>query len=369
MKQLTALLLCATLALTALTGCGSIFDRSYASVTPHQDQAASDEDASILRAETYAELVSCVQHFVSMGQTIGTIHVYQYAGDIDADLQTACNEILHDDPLGAYALSNITYTHSRIVSYYECTFTFSYRRTLNDISSIVNAYGWGTIRDLMAETLSNFDTTLTLRTSSFYADATHLYTLAQAAYYDTPAAALGYPGVSVNIYPDSGRYRIVEVTFSYPNTQAVLRQRSESAVVKAAQLAGSESAADATVAALLHSRLMDSAQYDEGGSSSIYNVLCLGSGNSEGIGMAYLLLCRQAGIPCQLVQGTLDGVPHSWNIIELNGQYWHIDLTLGGADSARYNDSAMADLGYQWSRDDYPACPGDLTADAAPENG
>ena len=114
---------------------------------------------------------------------------------------------------------------------------------------------------------------------------------------------------------------------------------------------------------------MDSAQYDEGGSSSIYNVLCLGSGNSEGIGMAYLLLCRQAGIPCQLVQGTLDGVPHSWNIIELNGQYWHIDLTLGGADSARYNDSAMADLGYQWSRDDYPACPGDLTADAAPENG
>ena len=77
MKRLTALLLCIVLLLTTLTGCGSIFNRSYASVTPHQEQAASDEDASILRAETYAELVSCVQHFVSMGQNIGTIHVYQ----------------------------------------------------------------------------------------------------------------------------------------------------------------------------------------------------------------------------------------------------------------------------------------------------
>ena len=42
-----ALLACA-LALTGLTGCGSIFDRRYSSVTTHQEQSASEEDASIL---------------------------------------------------------------------------------------------------------------------------------------------------------------------------------------------------------------------------------------------------------------------------------------------------------------------------------
>ena len=84
--MLSVLLVCA-LALTALTGCGSIFDRRYSSVTTHQEQSASEEDASILRAETYADLVSCVQHFVSMGQPSGTVHVYKYSGDIEADLE------------------------------------------------------------------------------------------------------------------------------------------------------------------------------------------------------------------------------------------------------------------------------------------
>lgn len=361
MKRILSLLLCSALVLTALTGCSSIFDRSYSSVTPHQEQAASDEDASILRAESYTELVSCVQHFVSMGQTSGTVHVYQYSGDIDADLQTACNEVLNDDPLGAYALDDISYTCARIVSYYECAFTFSFRHSLSDISSIKSAYGWGAIRDLMSETMSNFDTTLTLRTSSFYADTTELYSLAQAAYYDTPSAALGFPSVSITVYPnssDSGRYRVVEITFAYSNLKTTLQKRAESVAARAAQLSGSESAADFTVATLLRSRLLDFAQYDENGSSSVYNVLCLGSGNSEGFAMSYVLLCRQSGITCQLVQGTLNGVPHDWNIITLNGQSWHMDLTLGDEDGARYTDAEMTAMGYQWSQDDYPVCTG-----------
>jgi transglutaminase-like putative cysteine protease len=103
---------------------------------------------------------------------------------------------------------------------------------------------------------------------------------------------------------------------------------------------------------------LDFAQYDENGSSSVYNVLCLGSGNSEGFAMSYVLLCRQSGITCQLVQGTLNGVPHDWNIITLNGQSWHMDLTLGDEDGARYTDAEMTAMGYQWSQDDYPVCTG-----------
>ena len=58
MKRLLCTLLACALALGGLAGCGSIFDRRYSSVTTHQEQAATEEDSSILRAENYTDLVS-----------------------------------------------------------------------------------------------------------------------------------------------------------------------------------------------------------------------------------------------------------------------------------------------------------------------
>ena len=225
MKRILSLLLCGTLCAGLLCGCASVFDRGYYSVTPHQEQSASDEDASILRAENYTDLVSCVQHFVSMGQASGTVHVYKYPGDITADLKRACSEVRTEDPLGAYALNSVDYSCNRIVSYYECTFNFLYRRTPEQIAAITTAYGTATIRDLLQDKLSSFATSLTIRTSDYYADRASLYTLVQEAYYADPLTAQDYPRVTVAIYPDSGDVRIVEFNFTYswPETTMVSR--------------------------------------------------------------------------------------------------------------------------------------------------
>lgn len=355
-RTLCALLVCA-LILGCLTGCGSIFDRRYSSVTTHQEQSASDEDASILRAETYADLVSCVQHFVSMGQLTGTVHVYKYSGDIEADLEKACNEVQTEDPLGAYALNGIEYNYSRIISYYECTFQFSYRRGIEDITAIVSAYGNGMIRDLIQSSLSAFDGSLAIRTSSFYTDPSNLYTLVQEAYYSSPGTAMGYPDVSISIYPDSGETRIAEFTFSYDWTKTTLTQRAEEVASAAATLVGQDTAADGTVAGLLYSRLLQQTTYLPDGSANVYSALCLGSADSEGIALAYSLLCQQAGITCQLVKGTLDGQPHCWNIITLGEDSWHLDVTRSDLEgSFLYGDSAMSSFGYSWSQEDYPVC-------------
>ena len=357
-RMVCAALLCA-LALGALTGCGSLFDRSFSSVTPHQEQAASDEDASILRAETYADLVSCVQHFVSMGQSTGTVHVYNYTGDIESDLKEACGEVQTEDPLGAYALSGIRFEYSRIVSYYECTFDFTYRRSLEDMDSIVSTYGRGAIRDLIQEALSSFDSTLTIRTSDFYADRAGLYTLIQQAYYASPGTAMGYPGVFISIYPERGDVRIVEIKLTYPWDQETLQQRAEAAAATAAQLVGQDSAADETVAWLLYSRLLDQTSYSPEANASVYSALCLGSANSEGIALAYALLCQQAGIPCQLIRGTLDGTPHCWNLITLGETSWQLDLTRSDPEGFfLHNDAFMSSAAYNWSQEDYPPCEG-----------
>lgn len=364
MKRILAvLLLCAML--SGLTGC-TLFDRSYSSVTPHQEQSASEEDAAILRAENYTDLVSCVQHFVSMGQTTGTVHVYKYSGDIEADLDAAVTEVLTEDPLGSYALKDIQFHYSRIVSYYECSFDFTYRRTLEDMTSIVNAYGTAAIRSQLQQAMSNFNATLTIRTASYYADRTVLYSLAQEAYYASPDSALGYPAISISVYPETGVTRIVEISFIYDywyrETMLQWKQSVASAVV---QMAGQDTAADSTVAWLLYSRLMDNTVYDSEGSASVYSALCQGTADSEGIALSYLLLCQQAGIPCQLVQGTLNGVPHWWNIITLEDTSWLLDVTRGDPETDfLHNDDTMADAGYNWSKEDYPTCAGPVPTGA-----
>lgn len=355
-KRALALLLGA---LVLLSGCASPFERSFTSVKTHQEQSASDEDASILRADNYSSLVSCVQYFVSMGRATGTVHIYQYTGDLESDLETACQEVLTEDPLGAYALSGIQHQSSRIISYYECTFTFSYRRSREDLASITSAIGSMSIRRQIAVTMSTFSPTLVLKTTEYYADDALLRRLMREAYYDAPATAMGYPEVSISVYPDSGYMRIIELNFTYSSSQTSLLARAQQSASAAGQLTGQLSAADATSAWLLYSRLADRTEYLPDGGASVYDALCTNAADSEGIALAYQLLCDQVGIPCQMIEGTLDGVPHCWNLVQLEGSWWHTDVTQQNGEGSFLSTDAALSSRYIWSTEDYPACTGD----------
>ena len=128
----------------------------------------------------------------------------------------------------------------------------------------------------------------------------------------------------------------------------------------AAQLVGQDAAADSNVAWLLYSRLVSQVSFDPDGNSNVYDALCRGSADSEGIALAYELLCQLAGIPCQLIQGTLNGEPHSWNLVTLGEVSWQLDLTRNDPEEHfLHNDATMADAHYSWSTEDYPACEGE----------
>lgn len=53
-----------------------------------------------------------------------------------------------------------------------------------------------------------------------------------------------------------------------------------------------------------------------------------------GIASSYQYLLYQVGIPCYIVSGTRRGGDHAWNIVQIDGQWYHCDLTqdLGKAD-------------------------------------
>lgn len=58
-----------------------------------------------------------------------------------------------------------------------------------------------------------------------------------------------------------------------------------------------------------------------------YGALCENKAVCEGYTRLFQYLCYQVGINATYVQGTSQGVGHAWNVIKLDGDWYHIDTT------------------------------------------
>ena len=351
MKKLLSLALCCAL---LLTGCASMLERSYTSETVHNRAPTAEGDSSILRAEDYQELVSGIYYFVSQGLTRGTIRLYNYTRDVESDLSAAYLEVVQEDPLGAYAVDYIKYDYSHIVSYYEAVVDITYRRTQEQISAIVSATGNSAIRAELQEALASFQPEAVLRIS-YFTEGTDIPQLLRQAYLATPAAAFGMPQAEVNIYPDHGSQRIVEVLLSYPLDSEEALVRSQTLLEQAQNLLTIHSVTAGpgdprALAALLRAET----NYDPQGSPTAYAALMEGAADSEGMALALGLLCQLSELKWSLVEGTLEGVPHCWVRLTLEEGERHLDPSAG---ITLYTQDQLPDLGYHWPEEPEQSSP------------
>ena len=97
-------------------------------------------------------------------------------------LDEACLEVVQEDPLGAYSVDFIRYDVTPIVSYYEAAVEITYRRTREQVASIVDATGAAAIRSELSRALSAFSTEVVLRISYFEEDEAYIQQLVRDAY-------------------------------------------------------------------------------------------------------------------------------------------------------------------------------------------
>lgn len=341
--------------LFTLPSCASMLNRSYSSVTPHVDKPTTAEDPSVLRVENYRELVSAVLYLVSQGAGEGTIQLYDYAGDVASDLASACLEVATQDPLAAYAVDYIRHESTRVVSYYEAKLDIHYRRTMEQVRSMVNVTGTGAIRTELQKALSHFDPEVVLRVAYFSQDEASIAQLIRQVYYDTPAYALGMPEAEINLYPDSGRERVVEILLAYPDRDIRADSGALSHMVE--RIAETYWALEEEeVVRRAAQALAERVTYDFDGPSNAYDALVEGKADSEGMALTYSLLCGRAldgtGDGCGIVVGSwMDGegneTPRFWNAVTLSGgRTLYLDPTLGR--DALYPAAEFFALGYRW---------------------
>ena len=376
------------------SGCTAMLERNHSSTTSHVDYSII-EDSSILRAESYQALLNSLLYFVGEHVGSGTIRLYNYTGNVTADLQRACSAVTEEDPLGAYAVRTIDYKTTRILTYYEVKFTITYRRSIAEVAEIRTVSGIQGVRQHLKNMAVTHAAYSTLRTAYFSGNAQLVSDLFWLSFYSTPSAVLEIPQLTVSFYPEDGTQRILEVEADWPVTSAELAEYSRALTSSAAALMDSTSPAGARysldeLAALLRSHV----NYDPSGSHTALSALQGVPTNDLGVLLALEFLCQQNGIEASAVSDTSGA--QMWLIVQTPSGYRHLlprdlrpdipasavpeePLPTPSEDSSSpdpalqdpipaepaaaapwqlplYTDEELAALGFDWPRDLHPAC-------------
>lgn len=337
-------------------GCSRLLDREYAAQTPHSQFSDEEAGSDVLGAETYQGLVSAILHLISQGQETGVVRLYHYTGAAESDLDAACLEVTQQDPLGVYGVAYIQYDLSRVVSYYQADLTISYRRAPAQIAAMVSVTGNGGVENGLREALTQYRQEAVFRVSYFQGDRDTVTRMVTDAYYDVPAAALGLPQIQVELYPETGQQRVVEVLLTYPEETKTLTKKQSALLPQGEALTADllslgETARLEALAALIGDRVT----FDPQGATNAYDALNGGTADAQGMALTVSFLCQQADLDCQVLRGTRDGAGHFWNLVQLNGVWRHLDLSRRGG--GLLGDGTMVAAGYQWETAGVPVCP------------
>ena len=206
-KRILPLLLCGAL---LLSGCG-LLRREYTRTEPHSATYYEGDRRDVLRAEGRQDLVNDLLLLVSAHDESGTVWLYDSEDGADASqlAQVACDEVLQETPLGAYALEYLTYTVDEGGrGYTQLRFTAGYRRTAQQIKSIVHATNAAALRDLLQAAVENGGKELAVQVGSF--DGSRQSVLDSVAAFQQ---VLGHGNQSwqVQFYPDTDAWGIMEI--------------------------------------------------------------------------------------------------------------------------------------------------------------
>jgi len=153
------------LTLCLLTGCASLLEREYTTVEPHSSRFWESEAADILRAENYQDIVNDLLILIGQHTETATLRLYNFEDDLAvADtLERAAVAIQQETPMGAYAVEYITSSSRAQRGYYEVTLQIGYRRTAEQVQSVVNATSTEALYSLLDSALNTGRTELAVR--------------------------------------------------------------------------------------------------------------------------------------------------------------------------------------------------------------
>lgn len=365
-KKLVAMLSLLLAALT-LCGCGGIFDKEYVQIEDYHPTVQENSDTGErVTVRNFSALKQAIRSMVTNGETEGNI-IFDaaYDGDTTEDMASACWQVRTQDALCAYCVNNIAYELSKIVTYYEAKVIISYASTGVAAEDIVKIpYSTGLER-LIETALEESDTQLVVLINRSSLSAEDMENSVARVYREKPGTAPKMPTVSVNMYSGSNMQRLYEVNLRYGmTTDELSAKKTQMAAVQPFTELNTDELDEAERALAAYQYLIANCEISsEGQGGNIYGALVGHSSDSEGAALAYVELCRQLKVDCRVVYGQRAWHDHCWNIVRVNGEFYHVDAGLENA-SPEANflkpDWSIWE-NYRWDVSSYPSCDGELS--------
>lgn len=352
MKRNLLLISIAILLCVLLCAC-EWMDGSYVSVTPHREQNPAPEQ-EVRELATYSQLQQALVDLAADGAQNRTFAIPLLdQSKIDEYMASAITYLLENDAIGAYSVDEVGYELGTNAGKPAIAVEISY---IHDRAEMVRVQRVETMKDaktVIATALEECVPNVVFLVSQ-YQDV-DLIQMIQDYSNDHPEIVMEVPQTIAAVYPDKGVERIIEISFTYQSSREALRSMQETVqpIFTSAELYVSGDAEAVQKFSQLYSFLIERHEYKIKPSiTPAYSLLRHGIGDCRAFSNVYAAMCRQAGLDCRVVSGTREGEAWYWNIIVIDGAFYHIDL-LADKGFRLCTDAEMT--GYVWDFSAYPA--------------
>ncbi len=338
-----------------LAGCDLWMDGNYHHVTPHVQQNLNTEDDQLI-VGSYGELYNAVKSLVEEGNQKRVIYTRRMEPQQVANyMQEVIHDITTNHAIGAYAVDKIEYEFGTNTGIPALALQISYRHSRSEILRIKHVKTMQEAIEVITTALDNCNAGVTLCVDAYEdMDFTQLI----QDYVDaTPWKCMEMPQVAEMVYPDSGQQRVIELSFAYQTSRDSLRNMQETVgtVFASAELYVHGDADSLEKYTQLYSFLMERYDYTiETSITPAYSLLRHGVGDAKAFATVYGAMCRRAGLECWVVTGTKEGEPWYWNIILVDGTYYHLDLLQCSQVTGFMPKQEFQMEGYVWDYSAYP---------------
>ncbi len=310
-----------------LCGCGFWMDGNYVSETPHQSQS-KQEGEKIIEISSYRQMRTALIEQISTGsESCVMSHASAHEATVNYFTQAAVDYVLENDPVAAFAVSQITFEIGNNRSETVIAFKIDYLHGRAEILNIQKLENMDEALQLISVAMDTCEASVAVQVEGY--EAIDLTQYVEDYANQNPDVVMEKPQVSVAVYPERGDVRIIELIFTYQTSREVLRQMQETVepVFTSAELYVQEVTQVREAYAQLYSFLMERFDYTvETSITPAYSLLYYGVGDSRAFANVYAQMCRRAGYDCKVISGTKEGEPWCWNAVRFRGEYYHVDL-------------------------------------------
>lgn len=137
---------------------------------------------------------------------------------------------------------------------------------------------------------------------------------------------------------------VSKIKLSYTDTPANIKKKKQdmNTVTQEILAKVTSGMSDYDIVKLFHDEIIRTCVYDTEAVNNIYGALVDKRSMCQGYAGAFLRLCNLTGIPAISITGSTDE-PHMWNMVNIDGEWYHIDLTWDDPDKEGYPEFCRYD--------------------------